>query len=970
MVRLPLQPTSQEILEQKYILKDSRQNKIDKDLDDIFDRTATALSKVEKQKQSYWKEKFKWALYQGATPGGRIVSNAGAEKYKPAVSLINCTMSQTVKDSMESILHSNMQAGITLKAGCGIGYEFSTLRPNRAFVNGAGAFTSGPLSFMEIFDATTLTVSSAGGRRGAQMGTFAVWHPDVISFITAKRENGKLRQFNLSLLIDDDFMEAVKKDADWHLVFPITPKEEEYKLYEDDKVIWKDLFWEEEYCREMGYQISDDFQVKCKIYDTIKARELWNIIMQSTYDFAEPGFLLISRINEMNNNYFCEEIRGTNPCFTGDTIVATADGRNGVTIKQLAEESEGKNKFKVYSARHALRQSTFTHWKAEIKDAVAFKTGTKEIVEVLLSDGTSFRCTPDHLIATKDGKYVEAQHLEGQTLAKFYTYANKNVRKAPRYINSKSNGYSKQYRMMWEEKFGTKPEGYDIDHIDSDASNDRLENLQILTKEEHAIKTKNSRLGKGNTVHRLLNKERYIWLQRKKGLKSNAVRHNWSDEKYNEKLNKFLLENPEPLVEDNNVDMNYSVEVEEVIWTGEVEDVYDLTVEDNHNFYIITNTDDENFYNCAGVLVHNCGEQPLPPEGSCLLGSINLALFVEKPFTKEAYFNWEKYKEVIEVFSRMLDNVVELNGLPLENQRHEIEYKRRHGMGYLGLGSALSLLGMTYGSEESLEFVDEVTKVLAVESYRAGIELAKEKGPAPIFNDDFTYKGETKNAKEWWVESKYLQNIWNEAPELKEEALKYGCRYTHATSIAPTGTIALTINNNVSGGIEPSFTHKFTRNVIKEGKKAKIAQDVFSYEMLLYKEITGKDEVPEEFSTTDNVSYQAHVDVQAVAQKWIDSSISKTINVPTDTQFEEFKDIYMYAYDKGLKGATTFRWNPETLQGVLVKDSDLGNTFYKFELEDGSVVEARADDKIEYEGDIYQANNLYDAFKEGMYGKY
>lgn len=669
---IPLQSTSYEIWSQKYRLRDSMQNIIDKDVNDSYLRTAISLASNESD-QKYWTEKFLYIMKTGATPAGRILSNAGTEKYKPAVSLINCTVSQIVADSMYGILDSNLKAGITLKAGCGIGYEWSTLRPSASFVAGSGANTSGPLSFMNIFDATCFTVMSAGGRRGAQMGTFAVWHPDVIEFITAKRADGTLRQFNLSLLIDDEFMHAVKNDLDWKLVFPVMAKEKELGLLKDSETVWKDLFWEEDYCNSEGYTIKDN-KILCKVYKTVKATYLWDTIMLSTYDFAEPGILFIDRINKMNNNIFCEVIRATNPC----------------------------------------------------------------------------------------------------------------------------------------------------------------------------------------------------------------------------------------------------------------------------------------------------GEQPLPPEGSCLLGSINLAMFILDPFKPQARFDWIRYKEVISIFSRMLDNVVEFNGLPLEGQRHEITYKRRHGMGFLGLGSALSLLGITYGSKESLEFTEEVQRVMAIESYKTGIELAKEKGCAPIFNDSTN----GVSNKILWSESNFLKQIWDIEPELYQEALKYGCRYTHATSIAPTGTIALSVNNNASNGIEPTFAHKYTRNVIQTGKKSKESVTVYSYEMLLYKHLTGNDEVPDWFSTTDNVTPEAHVDIQASAQKWCDSSISKTINVPTDMSFDDFKNIYMYAYDKGLKGCTTFRFNPEVFQGVLVKDNDLENTLYDFILEDGTIVTLKGNDKIMYDGQEHQANNLFDAIKEGYYGKF
>lgn len=670
---MELQPTSQEIWEKKYQLKDERQQSVDKDINDTNDRVAKALASAESTDQEYWTEKFRWALDLGATPAGRIMSNAGAEKYKPATSLINCTVSQIVEDSMHGVLDANMQAGLTLKAGCGIGYEFSTLRPRGAFVSGAGAYTSGPLTFMDIFDSMCFTVSSAGGRRGAQMGTFAVWHPDVEAFISAKREDGRLRQFNLSLLIDDDFMEAVKNNTDYHLVFPVKQSELDRNLI-DGELIKKSRFWELEYCNKMNYIVDEDDKILCQVFKTVPAHELWNTIMKSTYDYAEPGFLLIDRINQYNNNWFNEEIRATNPC----------------------------------------------------------------------------------------------------------------------------------------------------------------------------------------------------------------------------------------------------------------------------------------------------GEQPLPPEGSCLLGSINIAKFVIDPFAENARFDWETYKEVVRVFTRMLDNVVELNGLPLEGQRREIEYKRRHGMGFLGLGSTLSLLGEQYGNEFSIKFTEEIMKVMAVEGFREGIELAKEKGAAPIFYDET----DGVSNKVHWVNGAYMNRVWDAAPELKGQALEHGSRFTHHTSIAPTGTISLSLNNNASNGIEPSFAHHYVRNVVTEGKKSKASVDVYSYEMLLYKDITGNDEVPETFSTSENVPIFAHVDIQAAAQKWCDSSISKTINVPTDTPFEDFQNIYLYAYEQGLKGCTTFRFNPEAFQGVLVTEDNLKNTRYQFTLDTGEVVEGTGDEKVLYDGEEHTVANLYDALKEGYYGKF
>ena len=703
--RLPLQETSLDIWDKKYRLKTKDGDSVDHTINDTFERVARALAEVERtdSERKHWYEQFVWALEQGAIPAGRITSNAGALEHKPATSTINCTVSGTVEDSMDDILGKVHEAGLTLKAGCGIGYDFSTLRPHGAYVSGAGAYTSGPLSFMDIFDKMCFTVSSAGGRRGAQMGTFDVRHPDVLEFIKAKREDGRLRQFNLSLLITEDFIQAVKADEQWQLAFPIRQKEldeGEISVDDPDQVVWRD--WPS----HKGIVVNEEGLVACRIYRTLPARRLWDLIMASTYDFAEPGFILIDKVNEMNNNWFDESIRATNPC----------------------------------------------------------------------------------------------------------------------------------------------------------------------------------------------------------------------------------------------------------------------------------------------------GEQPLPPYGACLLGSVNLTRFVLDPFTDKARFDWERFNKTVDIFTRMLDNVVEINGLPLEQQRREIRRKRRHGMGYLGLGSTLTLMGLKYGSEESLEFTEKVTRELAVTGWRAALSLAKEKGPAPIMDETFPVTGEMLRHRPEMKDdgykvgdqvagrvlharySRYMQRIASVDKELVDELAEHGARFTHHSSIAPTGTISLSLANNASNGIEPSFAHHYSRNVIREGRKTKEKVDVFSFELLAYQALKNKNampysedpenQLPDYFIAADDIQPKDHVSVQAAAQKWIDSSISKTANVPTNFPFEEFKDIYMYAYDQGLKGCTTFRFNPENFQGVLVKDVDLENTEYQFTLDDGSVVSVKGNEEIEYDGETHTAANLYDALKEGYYGKF
>jgi ribonucleoside-diphosphate reductase alpha chain len=402
---------------------------------------------------------------------------------------------------------------------------------------------------------------------------------------------------------------------------------------------------------------------------------------------------------------------------------------------------------------------------------------------------------------------------------------------------------------------------------------------------------------------------------------------------------------------------------------------------------------------CENIRATNpCGEQPLPPYGACLLGSVNLTRFIEQPFTPEAKFNWDDYRKVVKVFTRMLDNVVEINGLPLGKQRDEIERKRRHGMGFLGLGSTLVLLGMKYGSKESLDFTDRVAREMAIAGWQESLELAREKGPAPVMNEMFRITAAMLRMRPELVEdgyqighsvrgsvlhakySRYMQQIAEIEPELIAALAEEGGRFTHHSSIAPTGTISLSLANNASNGIEPSFAHHYSRNVIREGKKSKEKVEVFSYELLAYRALVNqaaipgsedeKTKLPEQFITSEDITPAEHVDIQAAAQKWIDSSISKTANVPTDYPYEKFKNIYTYAYKKGLKGCTTFRFNPEAFQGVLVKDDDLANTTYRFVLEDGEVVEAKGNEEIEYDGEVHTAANLFDALKEGYYGKF
>ena len=702
--QVPMQPAAKQVWDQKYRLKNKDGTPLDETIDDTYKRVAKALSGSEhKDQRDFWYERFLIALRKGAIPAGRIIANAGSGLLKPAASMINCTVSDTIPDSMDGILKKLREAGLTLKAGCGVGYDFSTLRPKGSYVAGAGAHTSGPLSFMDIYDRMCVTVSSAGGRRGAQMGILDVSHPDILDFIRAKREDGRLRQFNLSLLITTDFMKTVERGSDWPLVFPVKQSELDEgdleRMTACDEVVWRK--WSND---DQDYIKNAQGQVVCRVHSRVPAKQIWDAIMQSTYDFAEPGFILIDAVNDQNNNWFCETIRATNPC----------------------------------------------------------------------------------------------------------------------------------------------------------------------------------------------------------------------------------------------------------------------------------------------------GEQPLPPYGACLLGSINLTQYVLKPFTDAAEFDWHSYREMVKTFTRMLDNVIGIDGLPLPEQSHELKTKRRHGMGYLGLGSALAMMRIPYGSDDSLKFTEEVTRVMALAGWEVGVQLAKEKGAAPILLQDFEvtesmlasrpemcadgYKlGDLVPGRVLLARySHYMQRIAKVDEALVKDIETYGSRFTHHTSIAPTGTISLSLANNASNGIEPSFSHCYLRNMIIRGRKTKEQIKVYSYEMLAYRELVdnsdkatdeGEQSLPDYFVTSDQTTPQQHVAIQAAAQQWVDSSISKTANIPTYFPYADFKEIYYEAYKRGLKGCTTFRFNPQVFQGVLVNKTDLDSTVYCFELADGSVVKARGNEEIEYEDEFHTAANLFDALKEGYYGK-
>ncbi len=561
-------PIAEQIWDMKYRFKEADGTPIDLSVEDSWRRIARDLAKVEKD-PAKWEEKFYGALEDFKyLPAGRITAGAGTARN---VTLFNCFVMGTVPDSMSGIFDMLKEAALTMQQGGGIGYDFSTIRPRGADVKGVAADASGPLSFMDVWDAMCRTIMSAGSRRGAMMATMRCDHPDIEAFITAKSDPARLRMFNMSVLVTDAFMEAVKADGPWELVF-------------GDKV-----------------------------YHTVQARDLWNKIMQGTYDYAEPGVIFIDRINQRNNLSYVEQIAATNPC----------------------------------------------------------------------------------------------------------------------------------------------------------------------------------------------------------------------------------------------------------------------------------------------------GEQPLPPYGACLLGSINLARLVTDPFEKAAELNEDALTDLVATAVRMMDNVVDASKFPLDAQAQEAQAKRRIGLGVTGLADALLMLGLKYGTEEAAAQTEAWMKAIARASYLASVDLAKEKGAFPLFD------------KEKYINGGLVQDM---DQDVKDAIAKHGIRNALLTSIAPTGTISL-YAGNVSSGIEPVFAYAYTRKVLqKDGSRTE--EEVVDYAVQLWRDKFGDKELPDYFVNAQTLEPAAHVRMQAAAQKWIDSSISKTINCPEDISFDAFKDVYMQAWDTGCKGCTTYRPNDVTGSVLTVSESD------------------------------------------------
>ena len=892
---------AEQIWADKYRFKEADGTPIDVTVEDTWRRIAKALASAEKpEDQAHFEQQF-YAALEGFKflPAGRIISGAGTGR---RVTMLNCYVLGTIPDSMAGIFDELRGAALTMQQGGGIGHDFSTIRPKGALVKGVGSDASGPLTFMDCWDSMCRTVMSAGSRRGAMMATMRCDHPDIEAFIEAKQDPARLRMFNMSVLVTDAFMQAVNDDADWRLHFE----------------------------NRSGETLAEK---------TVRARDLWDKIMRATYDYAEPGVIFIDRINAMNPLNYCETISATNPCVPAGTPILTRRGWWPIedTVGSEVEVWNGKE------------------WSRVVPKITGHN---QRLVTVRLSDGRELTCTPAHRFVDRQGVKVRAQDLEigNQLIKADWPVVHGGIRYERAYDQGffsgdgtvKSNG-SAAYLMLYgdkkllEEEFvspksrkeyaisggyeGTNTEEtrvylrYSVDDFlpknfvpgaDWDVES-RLRWLEGICDSDGCSNYSNN-----SVTVQISAKDRQFLYDTMLMLNTLGVSANLSAMKDCWRLgisanNVARLQQlgfqPKRLDLSNNNPQREAARFTRVVEIVEHEEIADV---------VYCFTENKRHMGCFnGILTGQCGEQPLPPYGACLLGSINLAALIKHPFdSKAARLDSKALKELVHTAVRMLDNVIEVTNYPLPQQAEESKNKRRIGLGVTGVADALLMLGITYGSDEAVVWVDAITKAIASEAYLASADLAMEKGAFPLFDRDA------------YLNHPYVQQF---DQDVQTAIMLHGLRNSHLTSIAPTGTISL-YAGNISSGIEPVFAYHYTRKVLeKDGSKREEQVEDYAYAEFKRRGlddfgtclpdfgtclpeyfVSAQTLPPESFVSAQTLPPEAHVKMQAAAQKWVDSSISKTVNLPEDISFDDFKAVYLMAYEMGCKGCTTYRPNDVT----------------------------------------------------------
>ena len=933
---------SQRIWDAKYRLKTAEGVPLDGTLADTWRRVAGAIAAAEPEAT-----RERWASTFAATmadltflPAGRILAGAGSGR---SVTLFNCFVMGRIEDDLSSIFANVQEAALTMQQGGGIGHDFSTLRPKGAPVKSIGADASGPVSFMDVWDAMCRTIMSAGARRGAMMATLRCDHPDIEAFVDAKADPARLRNFNLSVLVTDAFIAAVRSGAPWDLVF------------------------------------------EGKVYRTVGARALWDRIMRATYDYAEPGVVFIDRINAQNNLGYCETISATNPCVPGDTWVHTGDGP-----RQVRDLVGNAFVARVQGRDHASTARGF------------FSTGRKSLLRLETVEGYALRLTADHLVMRypassprADGEWCRAGDLAIGDLIVL------NDHRATQTWSGKltlEEGYllgllvgdgslktDKAIVAVWQPAVavgcGTAPGAQSVMNEALRAARtlphraDFIGWVKVKGRNEHrlslaALKTLAEALGmrpgrKSITplleqtssdfyrgfLRGFFDSDGSVQGSQAKGV---SVRLAQSDLPRLEAVQRMLLRlgiastlyrNRRPagssrLPDGRGGHADYPTQPHhELVVSGEnLLQFHDLVGFADHDkahrldialaaykrslnrerftariAAVVEDGTDEvfdvqipgiNAFDANGLLAHNCGEQPLPPYGACLLGSINLARLIEEPFTPKARLDEARLESLTTTAVRFLDNAIDISNYPLGAQRLETQAKRRIGLGVTGLADALILCGVRYGTPEAAALAKHWMAAIERTAYLASAELAAEKGAFPLYAAD-----------------RFLAapNVRRLPEDVRAAIARHGIRNGLLTSIAPTGTISL-LAGNVSSGIEPVFDFRYERRVLERDGSAR-TERVEDYAHALYRGTFGASApLTEAFITAEELTPGAHLMMQAALQAHVDSSISKTINCPADLSFEAFKDVYLEAYALGLKGCTTYR--PNAVTGAVLSRSE------------------------------------------------